>query len=271
MWATGATTPACVHLCPEGCSREAEGPGLLHCSELRSVKTLEELVGVPWRDVLLEGRPKGEDELAGLRSKMDGIGGPSPGAVAAAAEIEEKEKKERAEKEKKRGKKKKKKKRKRGRSSRSKSEASKKEKAKKRRTKRRKDTGKSPGSSSSSTSSSSSIEFKAVTQEVMFRGSGMDPNARIRRKQRRRAQRLARRSQHTKDESKSASSDDGGELALKGDQVFGEPQRIRGIALQFPGVLSAQAIEQMQDHGPHHHSLNPEQGSTPDPSGPLLY
>ena len=242
-WATGTSVPARVHLCPEGCSREAEGPGLLHCNDLRSIKSLEELVGVPWRDVLLEGRPKAEDELAGLRSRMDGIGGPSPGAVAAAAEIEEKEKKEKAEKEKKKSKKKKKKKRRRGRSSKSRSEASKKEKDKR----RKKDTGKSPGSSSSSTSSSSTVEFKAVTQEVLFRGSGMDPNARTRRKQRRRAQHLARRSHHQKDESKSASSDDGGELALKGDQVFGEPQRIRGIALQYPGVLSALAIEQMQD------------------------
>ena len=87
-WATGATAPARVHLCPQG---------LLHCNDLRTIKSLEELVGVPWRDVLLEGRPKGEDELAGLRSRMDGIGGPSPGAVAAAAEIDEKEKKENAE------------------------------------------------------------------------------------------------------------------------------------------------------------------------------
>ena len=242
-WATGATTPARVHLCPEGCSREAEGPGLLHCSDLRSVKTLEELVGVPWRDVLLEGRNKGDDELSGLRSKMEGIGGPSPGAVAAAAEIAEKEDREKADKEKKKAKKKKKKKRKRGRSSRSKSEGSKKEKVRK----RKKESGKSPASSSSSTSSSSSIEFKAVTQEVMFRGSGMDPNARVRRKQRRRAQRVARRSDRKKDESRSASPDDRGELALKGDQVFGEPQRIRGIALQYPGVVSAQAIEQMQE------------------------
>ena len=132
-WASGASVPARVHLCPEGCSREAEGPGLLHCHDIRSIRSLEELAGVPWRDVLLEGKPRAEDELAGLRSRMDGIGGPSPGAVAAAAEIEEKEKKERSEKEKKKSKKKKKKKRKRGRSSKSRSEASKKEKEKNRR------------------------------------------------------------------------------------------------------------------------------------------
>ena len=242
-WATGASAPARVHLCPEGCSRESEGPGLLHCNDLRSIKSLEELVGVPWRDVLLEGRPKAEDELAGLRSRMDGIGGPSPGAVAAVAEIEEKEKKEKAEKEKKKSKKKKKKKRKRGRSSRSRSEGSKKEKERKKKA----DGGRSPVSSSSTTSSSSTVEFKAVSQEELFRGSGLDPNIKTRRKQRRRAQRLARRSHHQKDESKSASSDDGRELGLKGDQVFGEPQRIRAIALQYPGVLSAQAIDQMQD------------------------
>ena len=34
---------------------------------------------------------------------------------------------------------------------------------------------------------------------------------------------------------------------MKGDQIFGESQKIRGIALQFPGVLTSQAIEQMQE------------------------
>ena len=106
-WATGAMTAARVHLCPEGCSREAEGPGLIHCSDLRTIKSLEELVGVPWRDVLLEGRTKPDDELAGLRSRMEAVGGPGPAATAAAAEIEVKEAKEKEEKEKKKEKKKK--------------------------------------------------------------------------------------------------------------------------------------------------------------------
>ena len=189
-WATGATTSARVHLCPEGCSREAEGPGLIHCSDLRSIRSLEELVGVPWRDVLLEGRPKAEDELAGLRSRMEAVGGPSPGAAAAAAEIEEKENKEKEDKEKKKEKKKRKKKRKKSRSPRSKSGESKRGRSKK----RKKEAGRDPGSSSSSTSSSSTVEFKEVPQEVLFRGSGMDPHVRTRRKQRRRAQRMARRS-----------------------------------------------------------------------------
>ena len=242
-WATGATTPARVHLCPEGCARAAEGPGLLHCSDLRSIRSLEELVGVPWRDVLLEGRAKGDDELAALRSRMEGVGGPGPGATAAVAEIEEKEKKAKEEKEKKKSKKKKKRKRRRSRSPRSGSEESKKGKEKK----KKKESGKSPADSSSSTSSSSTVEFKEVPQEVLFRGSGMDPHLRNRRKLRRRAQRMARRSHHKKEDSKSASSGDGAELALKGDQIFGESQKIRAVALQFPGVLTSQAVEQMQE------------------------
>ena len=237
-WATGATTPARVHLCPEGCSRAAEGPGLLHCSDLRSIRSLEELVGVPWRDVLLEGRTKGEDELAGLRSRMDAVGGPGPVVAAAVAEIEEKAKKSKEGKEKKRSKKKKKKKRKRSRTPRSASEESKKGKERK----KKKEAGKSPVSSSSSTSSSSTVEFKEVGQEVLFRGSGMDPNTRTRR-----AQRMARRSYRKKEDSRSASSGDGGDLALKGDQIFGESQKIRAVALQFPGVLTSQAVEQMQE------------------------
>ena len=241
-WATGAMTAARVHLCPEGCSREAEGPGLIHCSDLRTIKSLEELVGVPWRDVLLEGRAKPDDELAGLRSRMEAVGGPGPAATAAAAEIEVKEAKEKEEKEKKKEKKKKKKKRKRSHSPRSKSGESKRGRSRK----RKKETGKGPGSSSSPSSSSTTVEFKEISQEVLFRGSGLDPQVRTRRKQRRRARRMARRSRHKKEESRSGSSEDGGDLALKGDQIFGESQKIRGIALQFPGVLTSQAIEQMQ-------------------------
>ena len=173
-WATGAMTSARVHLCPEGCSREAEGPGLLHCSDLRIIKSLEELVRVPWRDVLLEGRPKAEDELAGLRSRMDAVGGPSPGAAAAAAEIEEKEAKEKEDKEKKKAKKKKKKKRKRSRIRRGQRAESQREGDQ---VKEKKEGGGERALAAHPVQRAVHPPWNSrrSPQEVLFRGSGMDP------------------------------------------------------------------------------------------------
>ena len=171
---------------------------------------------------------------------MEGVGAGGPVLAEAAAEIKEKEKKEAEVKDKKKSKKKKKKK-KRSRSSRSRSRGSKKAK----RRKAKKETG--GALAVAPVQQTATVEFKEIAQEVLFKGSGLDPHVKTRRKQRRRAQRQARRNHQKKEDSRSKSSDEGGELSLKGDQVFRESQKIPGIALQFPGVLSSQAIEQMQE------------------------
>ena len=77
------------------------------------------------------------------------------------------------------------------------------------------------------------MEYKAVDQKTMFGGSGLDPSKRTRNRQRRKAQRYAQRSRNKKDESGSKSSE--GEADLKGEQVFGEPQKVRAVGLCFPG------------------------------------
>ena len=79
----------------------------------------------------------------------------------------------------------------------------------------------------------------------MFGRSGLDPVKRSRNRQRRRAQRYAQSSRSKKRDSESSSSGDA--MGLKGQTIFGEPQRVRAVALNFPSVLSAQAIEDMQE------------------------
>lgn len=89
-------------------------------------------------------------------------------------------------------------------------------------------------------------EYKAVEQKRMFANSGLDPSTeKARNRQRRKAQRYAQKNRNKKGESKSSSSGDG--AGLKGQTIFGEPQRVRAVAMNFPGVLSAQAIEDMQE------------------------
>lgn len=102
-------------------------------------------------------------------------------------------------------------------------------------------------SEDSSSSSSSTIEFKEIEQSTMFTGSGLDPRRRIRLRQRRRAQKFARKARSSKKDSKSDSSESPADLVLKGDQVFGESQKIRAVGLMFPGVLASQGIEAMQN------------------------
>ena len=65
----------------------------------------------------------------------------------------------------------------------------------------------------------------------MFGGSGLDPLKKARNRQRRKAQRYAQRSQGKKAASKGSSSEDG--TALRGQTIFGEPQRVRAVALSL--------------------------------------
>lgn len=62
-WGSGKTQYAC--------SLESEGPGLIHCKKFRGIRSLEELAGLPWRDVLVGAVKTAGDELAGLRGRMD--------------------------------------------------------------------------------------------------------------------------------------------------------------------------------------------------------
>ena len=152
--------------------------------------------------------------MAGLRSRMEDLPAPA-GADPGAEDRPKEEARELQEKEKKKRKKKSKKKKKRARSA------------------------------SQSSSTSSEAKHKAVEQKVMFGGSGLDPLKKARNRKRRKAQRYAQRSQSKRAESKSNSS--GEETTLKLQAIFGEPQRVRAVALSFPGVLSAQTIENMQE------------------------
>lgn len=120
-----------------------------------------------------------------------------------------------------------------------------KEKKKKKKEKVKKKRARSSSSSSRSSSTSSEVKRKAVEQKVMFGGGGLDPLKKARNRRRRKAQRYAQRTQSRRGEDKSNSSNE--ETSLKGQAIFGEPQRVRAVAMNFPGVLSAQTIENMQE------------------------
>lgn len=249
-WAAGSTHSARVHVCPAECSQEAVGPGLLHCKKYRVIGSLEDLDGMPWRDVLVSASPRDGDELAGLRSRMEalpGVVGGDGGATASKGEKDDGKKKDKKKTKKKKRQRSRKrsrspdsKRRKRSRSSRSRRRGGDKEK---------RSAGeigaRSPARSSSSSSTSSSTAYTPVDQKRMFAHSGLDPMKKARNRQRRKAQRYAQRHRSKKEDSKSSSSGDG--AGLKGQTIFGEHQRVRAVALNFPGVLSAQAIEDMQE------------------------
>ena len=149
------------------------GTGVLHCLSYRGLRSLEEIRDLPWRDVLVNAGRKEEDELAGLRGRMEGMAAPAvvdPGAGGKAGgeaqevEVKEKEKKKKVKKKKKRA--------------------------------------RSPSSSSQSSSTSSEVKYKAVEQKVMFGGSGLDPLRKARNRKRRRAQKYAQRSHGRRGDSK---------------------------------------------------------------------
>ena len=237
-------------MCPAERSQEAVGPGLLHCRQYRVIGSLEDLDGLPWRDVLVSASQRDGDELAGLRHRMEAlpeVPGGDGGATGTKGEKEDVKKKD--------GKKKKKRRHHRSRK-RSSSHGSQKRRRSRSTRSRRREGGKekktggevgagSPVRSSSSSSTSSSPAYKPVEQKKMFAYSGLDPMKKARNRQRRKAQRYAQRSRSKKEDSKSSSS--GNAAGLKGQTIFGEHQRVRAVALNFPGVLAAQAIEDMQE------------------------
>ena len=253
-WGTGSRQLAKVHMCTPECNKEAEGPGLLHCQEARVVGGLHELADLPWRDVLVSAVDRGDDELAGLRGRMEDLPGPAaegaqPGVAESAKEkeaskeaVKKKKKKEKRRRRSSESSDRKRRKRGRSRVSRSRGGDKKKEKKKK---KVEAIGGASPVRSSSSSSTSETRGYAAVEQKTMFAMSGLDPSRRVRNRLKRKAQRYAQRKGRSKSESRSKSSES--EVPQKGESIFGEPHKIRAVGVSFPGVLSAAAIEDMQE------------------------
>ena len=193
-------------------SQEAVGPGLIHCKKYRVIGSLEDLDGVPWRDVLVGASPRDGDELAGLRSRMEalpGVAGGDGGATGSKGEKEDAKKKDKTKKKKKKHQRSRKrsgsrdsKKRKRSRSSRSRRSGGGKEK------KSAGDIGvRSPARSSSSSSTHELIHrVHSGRPEEDVRPQWIGPMKKARNHQRRKAQRYAQRSRSKKGDSKSSSS-----------------------------------------------------------------
>ena len=105
--------------------------------------------------------------------------------------------------------------------------------------------GKSPVETSSSSSTSEDKSYVVVDQKTMFGRSGLDPSRRTRNRVKRRAQKFAQRRKRSRSGSRSKSS--GSEAPQRGEAIFGEPHKIRAVGVAYPGVLSAAAIEDMQE------------------------
>ena len=137
-WAASGTTGyARVHICTPDCGQDSEGPGLLHCKKHRGIRTLEEIRDLLWRDVLVSAGRREEDELAGLRGRMEDL--PAPAGADPGAEDRPKEEDR---------------------------EVQDKEKKKKKKSKKKKKRARSPSSTSQSSSTSSEAKHKAVKQKV---------------------------------------------------------------------------------------------------------
>lgn len=248
-WATGGHQLAKVHMCTAECNQEAVGPCLLHCQEARTIGGLHEVADLPWRDVLVSAVDRGSDELAGLRGRMEDLpdpvaGGVHPGEVKAAdgkgttKEVDKKKKKKKERRRRRSSGSSEKKRKRRDRSPGSRSRGREKQKV---RRKEKVDAGggESPVKSSTSRSTSEEKNFVMVDQKTMFGRSGLDPSRKVRNRVKRKAQKYAQKKGRSKSDSSS-----GSEAPQKGESIFGEPHK---IGVSFPGVLSAAAIEDMQE------------------------
>ena len=96
--------PKFIYVLPNAV-QSPKGPGLVHCKKWRGIGPLEDLVGFPWRDVLVSAAPAVGDELAGLRDRMADLPGDARddrGAAEKKAAKEDSKKKEKKTKKKKR-------------------------------------------------------------------------------------------------------------------------------------------------------------------------
>lgn len=254
-WATGSRQLARVHMCHAECSQDTVGPGILHCQEARAIGGLHEVADLPWRDVLISAGERGDDELAGLRGRMEELPNPAAGG-GRLAELDASKEKGIAKGDVKRKKKKKEKKRRKSSSSSAKKKRKKdpspasRSRGREKKKERHKEKegaggGKSPVETSSSSSTSEDKSYVVVDQKTMFGRSGLDPSRRTRNRVKRRAQKFAQRRKRSRSGSRSKSS--GSEAPQRGEAIFGEPHKIRAVGVAYPGVLSAAAIEDMQE------------------------
>lgn len=209
-----------VHLCNHDCSQLESGDHYVHGLKARLAS------GGPGVEegwvTNLEEAPRGEgvDELAALRARGREVG--RKDKPPRKDEVEELDRSEESEEKANKDKKKKKKK------------EDKKEKVEK-----KKHDGRQP------------VKSSVKSPEVLFAGTGLDPRERVRKRVMKKAKkflnkrRKKERSDSTSEGSSSQSSSEDESLDAGG--LFLETGKAKSLAKNFPGVLTYQAVQQMQE------------------------
>ena len=215
-----------MHICGSDCNQEEVGDTLLHAKEVRKMKGEDQEEG--WTGNLIKVLPhQGEDELAALRRRGEGV---ALGSGAPEAEKDKPKKKEAKEKDKKKKKAKKK---------------------KKKEEKEVEEVEEEDDESETVAQDGSQAQLACVkSQKLLYSGTGMDPRERVRQKTQRRAKKfLKKKADKVSSSSAGGSSSSSPEEAEGGsaDGLFGETSRIRTLAERFPGVLTAEAIRVMKE------------------------
>ena len=203
-----------VHRCPADCSQVESGENYLHGMTARLVTKDED--ETPWSKNLVGigaiPPEEGRDELAGLRRRQEALGD---------VPVPEKEESDHGKDKKKDKKEKKRKKR---------------EKSKEKETK---------------LDGSQPLRASIKAAEDLFGGTGLDPEARVRRRTLRKARRhLQDKDKKKKDASSTSGSSSGSGSAGSGkalEGLFSETSRARSISDRYPGVLCAEALKTMQE------------------------
>ena len=237
------------HRCTEECTGEVVADDLVHVQKARLMKGQSE--EEPWVRNLLKADPNEEDELRDLRAR-DALRLSADVEVAKGKKPDEPEKdagSKKKDKKKSKGKKKKKKKAKKSSSASAKS--SKKARKSKAEVQQKKEV--SVSSSSSSVGDDGKRPRSASQKSLLslYRGTGLDPRERVRKRVARRAR---KRAKHAKADRSSSSSRSGseGETSIEEDpedvELFEADSRLKKLSDAFPGALCCLSVKMMRQN-----------------------
>ena len=216
------------HLCEAGCNGEEVADDLIHIVKLRKKVDGDQEEG--WCQNLEKVLPLGADELGSLRERAREIGlrGAEPEAPGKEAE---KDKEKSKEKDKKASKKDKKKKKEDG-----------KEKKKKKKSEDDEDSRKESGRKPKVAAQRSA--------KALYSGTGLDAREKIRNRVAKRARAYMQKKKEEVSSSSSGSNDSSSTSSVDGttgaDTLFGESSKVRALAMEYPGALACQALQQMK-------------------------
>lgn len=198
-----------LHLCQEGCNQQEVSDQLIHARKIRKVLDTEKEEG--WVCNLQKVAPLDDrDDLQHLRARQREDGGPLGNGGGAPG--------------------------------------TKKKKIKKKEDKSQEAESSSTGEEVKMDGSNSRLAAKK-DMSTLFRGTGLDPRERVRRKVARRARKSIKKRGAKDNSSKSSNSSSSTEDSpgnVQEETVFEQASKVRQIASGYPGTLASQALMQMR-------------------------